>query len=471
VLTSLGLGLARSWNVSVDVTVLGFTMACAVVTGLAFGALPAWSPTRGDNADALRGAGGRVTTDRRHLTLRSTLVVTEIALALMLVATAGLLIKGFLRLQEIDPGFVRDNVLTAFFNLPAAKYGTPEKQVLFQQQLLERVRALPGVTSAAYTNDLPFFSPGYGDGSTASYQIDGPTPPAGQPEPRAMVRQVSSDYFKTMGIRLLRGRVFTEQDSRTSDDVVVIDRVFADRYWPGEDPIGKRLIYGSRAVPNSTTPQPRRWEIIGVVAPVKNSSLEIPFTKETIYFSILQGPGGRSLALVMKTAGPPEQLVVPLRAAMHAVDPGQPISALRTMEERIESSMHRRRTPMILLALFAGISLLLAVIGVYGVLAFAVGQRTQEIGVRMALGATRANILQLILSQGVRLAALGIALGLGGYFALSTFIRKLLFSVETTDYAALLLAPALLTLFALAACLIPARRATKVDPIVALRAE
>jgi ABC-type antimicrobial peptide transport system permease subunit len=249
---------------------------------------------------------------------------------------------------------------------------------------------------------------------------------------------------------------------------VVIDKFLADRYWPGKDPIGQRLIRGN--VPNSNPPQPRKWEIVGVVAPVKNSSLETPVTKETYYFSTLQVPS-RTLTLVVKTHGAPGALISPLRTAVLAVDSELPIYDLKTMDTRLEESMQARRSPMILLALFAAISLLLAALGVYGVLAFAVGQRTQEIGVRMALGANRTSILGLILRQGAGLVVLGVVLGLAGYFALSRIIGQLLFGVEPTDLVALLLAPGSLALVAIAACLIPARRATKVDPMVALRNE
>jgi putative ABC transport system permease protein len=469
----LGVGnLPRGFAVSLDLSVFGFTMLCALVTGLVFGALPAWSATRGNTASALKDAGTRATTGRRHLWLRSSLVVTEIALALMLLATAALLLKSFSRLQEVSPGFVRENVLTAQLALPSAKYDTPEKQIAFHDQVLERVRALPGVTSAGFTSNLPFS----GSNNQGSYQIDGYTLAPGQPQPHGMIRSVSPDFFKTLGVSLLRGRVFADQDTLATEGVVVIDRFLAERYWPGEDPIGKRIIRGS--VPNTNPRQPRRWTIIGVVAPVKNSSIEAPVTKETIYFSALQVPQ-RQWTLVAKTAAAPaspalnraEGLTASLRAAILAVDPEQPVFDLKTMEARLDEAMQGRRSPMILLGIFAGIALLLAALGVYGVLAFAVGQRTPEIGIRLALGATRANILGLILRQGAGLVALGVVLGLAGYFALSAVISKILFGVGATDPATLVIAPITLALVAIAACLIPARRATKVDPMVALRAE
>lgn len=378
----------------------------------------------------------------------------------MLLATAGLLIKSFDRLQDVNPGFVRGNVLTAALALPAAKYDTPEKQTAFHDQVLERVRALPGVTSAGFTSTLPFS----GSNSQGSYQIDGYTTPAGQPQPHGMMRSVSPDYFKAIGITLLRGRGFTAQDTAQTDGVTVIDRFLADRYWPGRDPIGQRLVRGG------TADKPKHWTIVGVVAPVQNSNLETPVTKETVYFPYAQRPQ-TGLMLVVKTGAAPAGLVAPLRAAVLAVDPDQPVYDVKTMEARLDEAMQGRRSPMILLGLFAGISLLLAALGVYGVLAFAVGQRTPEIGIRLALGASRGDILALILRQGAGLVVLGIMLGFAGYLALSTVIAKLLFGVAATDPATLLIAPVVLALAALAACLLPARRATKVDPMVALRTE
>jgi predicted permease len=467
-MNSLGISnLPRGFGVSLDWTVFSFTLTCAVVTGLAFGALPAWSATHGNTASALKDAGTRATTGRRHLWLRSSLVVGEVALALMLLATAGLLLKSFHRLQEESPGFVRDNVLTAQLALPTTKYDSSEKLAAFHDQVLTKLRALPGVTAAAITSNLPFG----GSNNQGSYQIDGYTPPSGQPAPHGMIRQVSSDYFRTIGITLLRGRGLTERDTRNSPDVIVIDRYLADRYWPGQDPIGQHIVRGSRPNPVAGQPRlPRKWEIVGVVATIKQFNLEEAVGKETLYFPLAQLPNDR-FTVVLKTTVPPHGLTEAVRGAILSVDSEQPMFDLKTMETRLDDAMQRRRSPMILLSLFAVISLLLAALGVYGVLAFAVGQRTPEIGVRVALGATRSNILGLILRQGAGLVALGTVLGLAGYFALSGIIGKLLFGVTASDPATLLLAPLLLVAVALAACLIPARRATKVDPMVALRAE
>jgi predicted permease len=455
-LRNLGVAnLPRGFEVSVDFTAFAFTLVCAVLTGLSFGSLPAWSATRGNNADALKDAGARATASRRHLSLRSVLVVTEIALALMLLATAALLIKGFDRLQATSPGFVREKLITAPLNLSRQKYDTREKHSLFGAQLLERVSALPGVTSAAFANQLPFTR----WLTAVPYEIEGHARPADQPAAYATLMNVSADYFKTMGIPLLLGRTFTSQDTSATETVAVIDKGIADRHWPGQDPIGKWL----------SGPQ-NKFVIVGVVGAVKIDSLEAPVASDTIYLSPSQ-IGGRVQALVVKTAVPQSQLAAALREAVRALDPNLALHDIKTMEARLDGWLAKRRTPMVLLAAFAGIALLLATIGVYGVLAFAVGQRRKEIGVRIALGATATNIVKMLLRQGAWLVGLGLVLGLGGYLALSTIIRKLLFSVETTDYAALAIAPATLALVALAACLIPARRATKVDPIVALRAE
>jgi putative ABC transport system permease protein len=467
-LGGLGVGnLPRGFGVSLDGAVFGFTLLCALLTGLGFGALPAWSATRGNTAAALKDAGTRTTTGRRHLWMRSSLVVAEVALALMLLTTAGLFIRTFQRLQEENPGFVRENVLTAQLALPAAKYDSPEKLATFHNQLLAKVSALPGVTAAALTSNLPFS----GSNNQGSYNIDGYTPPTGQPQPHGMIRQVSPDYFKAIGITLLRGRTLTERDARNAPDVVVIDRYLADRYWPGKDPLGQHIVRGSLPNPVAGEPRlPRKWEIVGVVGTIKQFNLEEAVGKETLYFPLAQQPGS-TFTLVLKTAVAPNGLTSAVRNAILAIDPEQPAFDIKTMEARLDAAMQGRKSPMILLGLFAGIALLLAALGVYGVLAFAVGQRTPEIGVRVALGATRANILGLILRQGAGLVALGIALGLAGYFALSQVIGKMLFGVQPTDAGTLLVAPALLLLVALAACLIPARRATKVDPMVALRAE
>jgi putative ABC transport system permease protein len=458
----LGVGnLPRGFGVALDGRVFAFTLLCALGTGLAFGALPAFSATRGDAAEALKSAGARSTSSRRQLSLRAALAVLQVALSLMLLATSGLLLRSFQRVQEVSPGFSTENTLTAALSLPAARYPTPEKRAAFAAQLTERLATIPGVTATGITNALPFA----GGNPQGGYQIEGFDPGPGRPNPNGMIRQVGAGYFQAMGIPLLRGRLIEPTDTLGRENVVVIDRFMADRYWPGGDPIGQRVIRGDTASQGRGT-----WTVVGVVGTIKHWDLEQDVAKETIYFPYAQTPNA-TFTFVVKSAADPGALQSAVRAAVLAIDPEQPISDLRTLDARIDEALQRRRAPMALLGVFAAIAVVLAALGIYGVLAFSVGQRTNEFGVRMALGADRNAILGLVLRQGIALVASGLVLGLAGYFALGSFIRTQLFGITLTDAPTLLLAPALLALVALVACLLPARRATKVDPMVALRAE
>jgi predicted permease len=459
-LGSVGLStLPRAFAVTLDPTVFAFTLACALVTGLLFGALPAWSASRSDAAAALKEAGARGTAGRRTAGLRAALVVIEIALAVMLLSTAGLLVKSFARMQQESPGFRPGGVITAMLQLPRAKYDAPEKIVAFHDAAVSALRALPGVTEVGMTNLLPFT----GNNSQSSYTSPDIVLPPGAPGPHAQVRTVDTGYLRALGLTLQRGRWFTDSDTAKTQRVVVIDRILADRYWPGQDAIGKRIEAGDHTEQNT-------WVVVGVVAPVKVRNLEESTTKETIYFPLAQSPDA-SLVVVIKTAGDPAALGASVRAAVRSADPEQPVYDLKTMSQRMEDAAQPRRAPMILLSLFSGVALLLAALGVYGVLAFSVAQRTSEFGIRLALGATARDIASLVLRQGSILVVIGVAAGLAGYLALSQIVAQLLYGVAATDPLTLAIAPLILALVALAACLLPARRATKVDPIVALRAE
>ena len=459
---TLGVGsLPRGFGVALDGRVFAFTLLCALGTGLAFGSLPAFSSTRGSAAEALKSAGARATAGRRQLWLRGALAVTQVALSLMLLATSGLLLRSFQQVQQESPGFSTDHTLTASVSLPNARYPTPEKRAAFAAQLVDKLQAIPGVTAAGLTSALPFAT----SNPQGGYQIEGYDPGPGKPNPNGMIRQVSAGYFKAMGIPLLRGRLIEPADTLGRENVVVIDRYLADRYWPGQDPIGKRVSRGGGATQGNGS-----WTIVGVVGTIKHWDLEAAVTKETLYFPYAQTPNA-GFTFVVKTTVVPTSLLTAVREAVLAVDPDQPIFDLKTLEARLDESLQRRRAPMLLLTVFAAVAVMLASLGIYGVLAFSVNQRTSEFGIRMALGADRASILKLILGQGAGLVALGLVLGLAGYFALSSFITSLLFRVAPTDPLTLLAAPVLLALVALAACLLPARRATKVDPMVALRSE
>ncbi len=460
-LGSLGLStLPRAFGVQLDFNVFAFTLLCALLTGLGFGALPAWSASRGDAGAALKEAGSRGSAGRRTTFLRAALVGGEIALAVMLLSTAGLLVRSFEKLQQQNPGFTPGGVITARLSLPDARYDRPEKRTAFADATLARLRALPGVTAAGLTNVLPFT----GSNSQGSYKSPDIVVPAGAPSPHGQQRQVDPGYFKTMGLTLLRGRMFTDADAGSAQKVVIVDKLLADKYWPGQDPLGKRINRGGDDA------NPTLWVIVGVVAPIKFQSLEENLQKETLYFPFAQ-QSVTNFSLVLKTAGDPTLLTSAVREAVRSVDPEQPVFDIKTMQQRMDDVAQTRRAPMILLGLFSGVALLLAVLGVYGVLAFSVAQRTSEFGVRIALGATSGDIAALVLRQGARLVTIGIVTGLAGYLALSTIVGKLLYGIAATDPATLAVAPVLLTLAATAACLVPVRRAVRVNPLEALRAE
>ncbi|MDI1248774.1 MAG: ABC transporter permease [Lacunisphaera sp.] len=460
-LGALGLStLPRAFGVQLDLNVFAFTLFCALLTGLAFGALPAWSAARSDAAAALKEAGARGSAGRRTTFLRAALVVGEIALAVMLLSTAGLLVRSFERLQQEKPGFNPGGVITARLDLPAAKYDQPAKRIAFVDATLARLRSLPGVSAAGFTNVLPFS----GNSSSGSYESPDIVVPPGAARPHGNERVVDPGFFKAMGLTLLRGRLLTAADTEGTQLVVVVDRLLTDRWWPGQDPLGKRISRGG------SDDKPTIWTIVGVVAPIKFQSLEEDVKKETLYFPYAQTPR-LNLYLAVKTAGDPATLTAAVREAVRSADPEQPVFDIRTMQQRMDEIAQSRRAPMLLISLFSGVALLLAVLGVYGVLAFSVAQRTTEFGVRLALGATAGDIAALVLRQGTRLVLLGIGAGLAGYLALSSLIGQLLYGIAPTDPLTLALAPVVLAASALLACWLPARKATRVNPIEALRAD
>jgi predicted permease len=455
-LDTMGLStLPRAFGVHLDPAVFAFTLLCALGAGVIFGALPAWSASRGDAAASLKEAGTRTTTGRRTQRLRAALVVIEIALAVMLLSTSGLLVKSFQRLQQENPGFVASGLITAKLDLPVEQYGQPAKLIAFHDATVAALGALPGVTDVGVTSLLPFTA----NNDQASYTSPDIVVPSGAPGPHAQMRDVDPGFLHAFGVRLLRGRWFGDADAAGARKVCVVDTVLVNRYWPGQDGLGKRIARGGEL-----------WEIVGIVAPVKNQNLEEHISKETIYFPYAQSPR-RQLSLVVRVAGEPGALAASVRAAIRSVDPEQPVYDVKTMTQRMEDMAEPRRAPMILLSLFSGVALLLASLGVYGVLAFSVAQRTAEFGIRLALGATARDIAALVLGEGVRLVVIGIAAGLAGYLAVSRVIARLLYDVSAADPATLAIAPLILAVVAIVASLLPARRATKVDPMVALRAE
>ncbi|MGH7720707.1 MAG: ABC transporter permease [Gemmatimonadaceae bacterium] len=450
----------RVTELGIDGTVLIFTLVIALVTGLLFGLAPALQSARADLQGTLREGGRSGVSDVTGGMVRRGLVVAEMALALVLLIGAGLLIRSFARLQGVDPGFNPDNVVTANLSLPRAKYADSTAQIAFFDQLLPRLAAIPGVRAAGATSTAPFS----GSWSTGSFNIEGYQPPENQPGPWGDIRLVSADFHRTLGIPLLKGRYFEASDRMGSRRVAVVDEEMVRRFWPNTDPIGKRLAFGD---PDSANTQ---WlEVVGVVGHTAHEGLDAE-RRIQLYLPYTQDGTG-FLTLVVRTAGDPSRSVGAIRAAVRAVDPDQPIAQVRTMEEMMDAALGQRRFSMLLLGLFAGLALLLASIGIYGVMSFDVARRSQEIGVRMALGAKPGNVLSLVVRRGMSLTLVGVVVGLVGAFALSRLIASQLFGVAATDPATFAIVALLLATVALAATLVPALRATRVDPVVALRQE
>ena len=443
-------------NASLHLPVLGFTLLLAVVTGVIFGLVPAIAAIRGNAAlmlkeDATRGSAGRSTGF-----MRAALVVGETAVALMLLIGAGLLIKSFARLQNVDPGFERQNVLTAQLGLPAARYPNPPDRVQFWSRLVEKAQQIPGVTSVGLTTNVPL----NGNVGSGSYSIVGYTPAEGEAAPHARQEVVGADYFQAMKIPLIEGRFFSATDSLDAAPVAIVDQHMVEKYFKGRSALGQEIQRGGATSP--------RIRIIGVVGTINSIDLGMPVTKERIYRPMLQQAPG-SMALVLKTGLEPTQMVSQVRSAVKQIDSEQPIFDVRTMEEWVDRSLAIRRAPTTLLTIFGAVALVLSAIGIYGVLAYGVTQRVREFGIRQALGANQKSILSLVLKSGMMRVGLGMALGLAGALALSTYLESMLFGVSSKDVPVFAIVTVILFAVALLACYIPARRATRIDPMIALR--
>lgn len=452
-------GVPRLEGLCVDLSVLAFTLALALLTGLVFGLAPALQMSRPNLTESLKEAKS-VGAGVRGRRLRSLLVVAEIGLALVLLVGAGLLLQSFARLRDVQPGFNAERMLTFQVSLPRAKYPDGPLLEAFPSQALERLRALPGVQSAAALHTLPLS----GNYSSAGFSIEGRPAPPRTANIDAKYNPLSAGLFETMGIGLVRGRVFQPTDRSDAPPVVVINETMVSRYFPGEDPLGKRFKWGSA----DTKESPWR-EIVGIVQDTRQRSLEQEPAPE-VFMPLEQEPA-RGLTFVVRSVGDPQALAGALRAEILALDRSLPIYNLRTMEQVLSESMARRRFNLWLLGLFSGLALLLASLGIYGVMSYMVTQRTREIGIRMALGAKRRDVLRLVLGQGVVLVGVGIAAGLAAAAGLSYTLASLLYGVSRTDPATYVGVSGLLAAVALLACYLPARRAMRVDPMVALRYE
>jgi putative ABC transport system permease protein len=450
--------IPRAQEVGVDTGVLAFALVLSVLTGLLFGLAPALQSSKASLTETLK-EGGRSSYGAESARFRSLLVVTEIALALILAVGAGLLIKSFTRLLDVDPGFRSQNLLTMHIALPRSKYRDDHQSGAFYQQALEKVKALPGVQAAATVSSLPLS----GSFWSGFFDIEGRAAPPGEQAPHADKRAVSHEYLQMMGIPLRRGRYFSEHDAPETPKAVIVDDVLARHYWPNEDPIGKRISFDS-----DRNGQPVWREIVGVAGAIKHKALDAD-SRGALYFPQLQVGGGAERYLVARTASAPLALVAAVRAAIQAVDKDQPIYLVKTMDEWVAESVAQKRFSTLLLGLFAAVAMILAAVGLYSVMSYAVSQRTHEIGVRLALGAQRRDVIKLVVRQGLALTLIGVALGVAAALALTRVLQNLLYGVSATDLATFAAVVLLLAFVALLACWIPARRATKVDPLVALR--
>lgn len=448
----------RLAEIGIDGRVLAVTLAVTLLTGVLFGSPGALGRGADELAPSLHGASHRTTSGADAKRLRGALVVAQVSLSMVLLVGAGLLIRSLQRLTAVDPGFDPAQVLTVGIDLPAATYADAPRRSAFYAELLRRARAMPGVQSAAMIDFLPLGGPG----SATSFTVVGRPAPAPGQVPVADIRVADPQYFRAMRIPLRAGRIPDQRDAPSAPPVVVINETMARSLWPGEDPVGRRVKV------NMWDPDAEA-EVIGVAADVRQDRLDGD-QRAMIYYPSAQAPT-IGMNLVIRTAGPPLELAAPMRAAVRDIDVDLPVGQVTTMASLVRSSIADRRFPMFLLTLFALLAVGLAAVGIYGVLSYTVGLRTQEIGVRMALGARTADILGLVLRQGGILVAIGGVAGLGAALALSRVLRGLLYGITSADPATYLAVTLLLALVALGAMALPARRAAGVDPVKALKSE
>ncbi len=447
--------LPRIDEVAIDRYALLFTLAVTIITGIAFGLAPALQASKPDLNEALKETGRGTTGGRRRQRVRSALVVAEVALALVLLVGGGLMLRSFAKLMQVDPGFNPEQVLTANVSLPRKKYPEGSQQAAFYKQLTENVATLPGVQSVGGANAIIF------EDFILGLAVKGRPPVNPGEMPITNYAAVTPDYFKSMGIRLIKGRFFAEADNADAPRVALINETLAKRYFPDQDPIGQYI---------NVTIGPETWrQIVGIVGDVKQAGLDQATPAQT-YEPLWQAPTP-FMTLVVRSDAPPATLSAAIRGEVLKLDKEQPVSNIKTMEQVLAASVSQQRFSMLLLAVFAVVALTLAAVGLYGVMAYSVTQRTHELGIRMALGASSRDVLRLVMGHGLLLATTGVVIGLAAAFFLTRLMESLLFGVTATDPLTFVAIAALQMLVALAASFVPARRALKVDPMIALRYE
>jgi putative ABC transport system permease protein len=452
--------VAHSEMISIDGRVMIFTMIVAVVTGLIFGLAPASQAAHSNINDTLKEGGRDSGAGPRGKRLRGALVVAEVAVSFILLIGAGLLINSFMHLRNLDPGFRADHLLALQVDLSETKYPDNARRVAFFDEVVRRVQALPGAKSVAIAGNLPFTY----NGDSAPIGVEGiPDPPPDQ-HPDVIFRAIGPGYFTTMGIPLVRGRDFNEQDNLDTDMKVIVSEKTVRQYWPNADPIGKRLKMG-------TTTSEGPWRtVVGVVKDVRQNDF-IAEPKMQMYFTYRQLRSLMPNALIVRTAVDPLSLATSVRNAIWSVDKDQTVANVDSMEHIVAGAVARQRFSMLLLAIFAGVALVLAAVGIYGVMSYSVAQQTCEIGIRMALGAQRGDVLKMTVIQGLRLVGFGLSIGLVAAFILTRVMASLLFGISATDPLTFVSISLVLLAVALLASYIPALRATRVDPMIALRAQ
>jgi putative ABC transport system permease protein len=444
--------------IDIDWRVLIFSLAITIATGVIFGLAPSWATAKTDLNESLKEGALSTTTESGRRRIRNALVVSEMALALVLLTGAGLLVRTFLRLVNVDLGIDPANVVTMGLRLPDYKYSSATQQALFYHELLERIPSTPGVKSVGAESG----------GGNVFFQPQGQPPAAPGQEPTAAYKIITPDFFQAMGTRLVAGREFSARDTEGATPVAIISETVARRYWPHANPVGSHLTVLARVYSGQGSGADQPLEIVGVVKDVRNDDLWNP--EPDVYVPFQQHPAP-SVFLVVRTAVPPMSVMPAVRNLVLALDKEQPVNDIRTMSEIVSQTYGAIRFPMTLLWIFAALALVLSAVGIFGVMSYSVSRRTQEIAIRMALGASRREVQRMVLGEGLRVTALGVAIGLAGALALSRVMAGYVYGITSTDPVTLVGASLLLLLVALLASYLPARRATRVNPMTALRYE